>query len=169
MISMRNIVAMFNARTEAEQAIRRLQAHGIATDGISVAMQDSAERHDLVEATGAEDLSGEGAAAGVVSGAAVGALVGLAVAGATVVLPGVGTFLVWGPLAAALSGAGIGAASGGVLGALIGSGIPEPEAHHYLAGLGAGNVIVTASVPDDEANDVRIIFNEEGSTRTHIA
>jgi hypothetical protein len=166
---MRNVVGLFETRAEAESAIHRIKAHGIATDGISVAMRDTTEQRELTEATGVEDLSGEGAAAGVVSGAAIGAIVGLAVAGATFALPGIGTFLVWGPLASALSGAGIGAASGGILGALIGSGIPEPEAHHYLTGLEAGHVIVTTSVPDDQADSVRVIFNEEGSHRTHVA
>ncbi|MDR3635489.1 MAG: general stress protein [Isosphaeraceae bacterium] len=166
---MRNIVGLFETREEAESAINRLKAQGIATDGIGVAMKDTTKQHNLAEATGAEDLSSEGATAGVVSGAAIGALVGLAVAGATFALPGIGTFLVWGPFASALSGAGIGAASGGILGALIGSGIPEPEAHHYLTGLESGHVVVTASVPDARADDVRVIFNEEGSHRTHVA
>lgn len=166
---MRNIVGIFETRAEAENAIHRLKAHGIAADAIGVAMKDTTQQAAIVETTGAEDLSGEGAAAGAVSGAAIGAIVGLAVAGATFVLPGVGTFLVWGPLASALSGAGIGAASGGVLGALIGSGIPEPEAHHYLTGLEAGHIIVTVAAPDAQADEVRAIFNEEGSHRTHLA
>ncbi len=112
-------------------------------------------------------MSGEGAAAGAVSGAAVGLLVGLAVAGSTFVLPGVGAFLVGGPLAAALTGAGIGAASGGLLGALIGAGIPEHEAHHYASGVEQGHILVSADVDDAVAPVVRRIFDEEGSRRTH--
>lgn len=166
---MRHVVGLFSTTLEAERAIERLKALGVGADSISVAMRDSAVQHELSDRTGIEDLGNEGAAAGAVSGAAIGAIVGLAVAGSTLVLPGVGTFLVWGPLAAALSGAGLGAASGGVLGALIGSGIPEPEAHHYLTGLQAGHTIVTASVPDDAADTVRTLFNEEGSHRTHVA
>lgn len=166
---MRNIVGIFETRAEAESAINRLKAHGIAADQISVAMKDTAQQAEITGATGTEDLSGEGAAAGAVSGAAIGAIVGLAVAGTTFVLPGVGTFLVWGPLASVLSGAGIGAASGGVLGALIGSGIPEPQAHHYMTGLEAGHIIVTVSVPDDVTDSARVIFNEEGSHQTHLA
>ncbi len=119
--------------------------------------------------TGAHDLSGEGAAAGAVSGAAVGTLVGLALVGSTLVFPGVGTLLVGGPLAAALTGAGIGAASGGILGALIGAGIPEEEAEHYATGLEHGQIIIAASVPEARAADVRRIFQEEGAERTHSA
>lgn len=109
------------------------------------------------------------ATAGAVSGAAVGTLVGLALVGSTLVLPGVGTFLIGGPLAAALAGAGIGAASGGILGALIGSGIPETEAEHYAAGIEEGQVFLSTNVPDPSASIVRKIFDEEGSRRTHSA
>ena len=78
-----------------------------------------------------------------------------------------GAFLIAGPLAAALTGAGVGAASGGLFGALVGSGIPEPEATHYLEGVQSGRVIVAAHVDDPLAADVRRIFDEEGSHRTH--
>ena len=94
-------------------------------------------------------------------------LVGLALVGSTFVLPGIGTFLIGAALAAALAGAGIGAASGGLLGALIGSGIPEAEAEHYAAGIERGEILISTNVSDTEAADVRKIFDEEGSRRTH--
>jgi hypothetical protein len=162
---MQNIVGIFETRTEAESAIQRLKAAGIAAEEIGIAMKDVRESGDLVDATGANDLSGEGATAGAVSGAAVGTLVGLALVGSTFVLPGVGTFLIGGPLAAALAGAGIGAASGGLLGALIGAGVPEAEAEHYAAGIEQGHILVSVDVADAAA--VRKIFDEEGSRRTH--
>src|SRR3954451_9560072 len=98
---MRNIVGLFETRAEAESAIRRLQSSGVQPEAIGVAMKDTTEASDLVEQTGATDMSGEGAAAGAVSGAVVGSLVGLAVVGSSIVLPGIGTFLIGGPLAAA--------------------------------------------------------------------
>jgi hypothetical protein len=164
---MQNVVGIFETRTEAESAIQRLKEAGIAPDAISIAMKDVHESSDLVETTGAHDLSGEGATAGAVSGAAVGTLVGLALVGSTFVLPGIGTFLIGGPLAAALAGAGIGAASGGLLGALIGTGIPESEAGHYAAGIEQGQILISTNVADTEAPIVRKIFDEEGSRRTH--
>ena len=164
---MQHVVGIFMTRTEAESAIQRLKAAGIAPDAIGVAMKDTRESSDLVEATGANDLSGEGATAGVVSGAAVGTLVGLALVGSTFVLPGLGTFLIGGPLAAALTGAGIGAASGGVLGALIGAGIPENEARDYATGIEQGQILLSVNVPDTESPTVRKIFDEEGSRTTH--
>jgi len=101
------------------------------------------------------------------SGAAVGTLVGLALVGSTFVLPGVGTFLIGGPLAAGLAGAGIGAASGGLLGALIGAGIPEMDAERYAAGIEKGQIFVSLNVAEAEAATIRKILDEEGSHRTH--
>jgi len=164
-----HVVGMFESRGEAENAIHRLKASGIAPESLSIAMRDSSESADLIQSTGVDDMSGEGATAGVVSGAAVGTLVGLALVGSTFILPGVGTFLVGGPLAAALTGAGIGAASGGILGALIGAGIPEHEAEHFASGIEAGHILVSADVPDAQAQTVARIFDEEGSRRTHSA
>jgi len=164
---MRHVVGMFETRAEAERAIERLKASGIGIESISVAMKDQVEEADFSAVTGAHDLSSEGAAAGAVSGAAVGTIVGLALVGSTLVLPGVGTILVGGPLAAALTGAGIGAASGGMLGALIGAGIPEHEAEHYATGIEQGQIILAAQVPEAREADVRRIFEEEGSRRTY--
>jgi hypothetical protein len=166
---MQNVVGMFDTRAQAERAIHRLKTGGVDIDAISVAMKDEAELSDLSEFTGAKDLSGEGATAGAMSGAAVGTLIGLAIAGTTLVLPGLGTFLVGGPLAAALAGAGLGAASGGALGALIGAGIPETEAQQFATGLEAGQIIVVAAVSDEKAIKVRSIFLEEGSLHTLTA
>lgn len=160
---MRTVVGMFETRTDAEDAIRRLQAAGFANEAIGVAMRDVKEAGAVAEATGTEDLSEEGATAGAVSGAGVGALVGLALVGSTFVLPGVGTFLIGGPLAAALTGAGIGAASGGLVGGLIGAGIPEEEATGYAERLESGHILVSVQAPDTQAATARKILVEEGA------
>ena len=130
-------------------------------------MKDAKEATALSDATGANDLSSEGATAGLVSGAGVGALVGIALVGSTVLLPGLGTFLIGGPIAAALTGAGIGAVSGGLIGGLIGAGIPEEEAEHYAAGIERGGIFVSANVHDARVAEARRIFDEEGSERTY--
>ena len=135
---MQTVAGLFETRAAAEDAIRRLQAAGFSADRIGVAMKDTREAGEIAEATGAGDLSEEGATIGAVSGASVGALVGLALVGSTLVLPGLGTFLIGGPLVAALTGAGIGAASGGLVGGLIGAGIPETDAQDYASRLERG-------------------------------
>jgi len=166
---MATVVGMFETRAEAEAAIDGLNVYGVGVDAISVAMRRPEDGGELglAESVGAHDMTEEGTAVGAVSGAAVGTIVGLLVAGSTFMLPGVGTFLIAGPLASALTGAGLGAASGGIVGALIGSGIPEPAAHEYLAGVQAGRVVVAAHVGDSQVADVRRIFDEAGSRRTH--
>ena len=160
---MRTVVGLFDERAEAEAAIRRLQADGVDRDSISVAMKDVREATAISDATGVGDLSGEGATAGLVSGAGVGALIGIALVGSTVLLPGIGTVLIGGPIAAALTGAGIGAASGGLIGGLIGAGIPEEEAQHYSAGIERGHILVSVQASDNEVARARQILVEEGA------
>ncbi len=164
---MQNIIGIFETRSDAESAIKRLHETGIAPEAINVAMKDAHLSSGLREATGANDLSGEAATAGAISGAAVGTVVGIALVGSTMVLPGVGAFLIGGPLAAALAGAGIGTASGGLLGALIAAGLPEHEAEHGAACIEQGQVLVSLSVADAKAPIVRTILDEEGARRTH--
>ena len=164
---MRTVVGLFDTREAAESAILRLTADGVDRESISVAMKDLREASAISEATGAEDLSAEGATAGAMSGAGVGALVGIALLGSNVLLPGLGTFVIAGPIAAALTGAGIGAASGGLIGGLIGAGIPEEEAEHYAAGIDRGGIFVSAHVDDSKVAEVRRLFDEEGSQRTY--
>ncbi len=164
---MRTVVGLFDTRDAAESAIHRLMADGVDRDSISIAMKDAREASSIAEATGTNDLSAEGATAGAVSGAGVGALVGIALLGSTVLLPGLGTFLIGGPIAAALTGAGIGAASGGLIGGLVGAGIPEDEATHYAAGIERGGIFVSAQVADGQVADIRRIFDEAGSQRTY--
>ena len=164
---MRTVVGLFSNRSTAEAAIHRLLGEGVDRDSISIAMKDAREATSIADATGTNDLSAEGATAGAVSGAGVGAMVGLALLGSTVLLPGLGTFLIGGPVAAALTGAGIGAASGGLIGGLVGAGIPEDEASHYAAGIEKGGVFVSAQVGENQVADVRRVFDEEGSSRTY--
>jgi hypothetical protein len=163
---MQTVVGIFGTRDEADCALERLNRRGVPPDQISVAMRQS-DSSDPALAGGSDDLTGQGAAAGAISGAAVGTLVGLSLVGSNIVLPGVGMLLVGGPLAAALAGAGIGAASGGLLGALIGSGVPESEAKGYASDIEEGLILISANVSDAAAATVRQIFDEEGSRRTH--
>jgi len=160
---MRTVVGMFESRSDAEDAIHRLQAAGFGREAIGVAMRDTREAGEIAETTGTEDLSGEGATVGALSGAGVGALVGLALVGSNLVLPGVGTILIGGPLAAGLTGAGIGAASGGLIGGLIGAGIPEEEARGYSERIARGHILVSVQVPDSQVGEARRVLIEEGA------
>ena len=164
---MRTVVGLFDNRESAERAIKGLLAEGIDRDSISIAMKDVREATSLSEDTGTHDMSAEGATAGVVSGAGVGALVGIALVGSNFLIPGVGTFVIGGPIAAGLTGAGIGAVSGGLIGGLIGTGIPEDEVEHYSAAIDRGGIFVSANVPDGQVAEALEIFDAEGSERNY--
>ena len=161
---MKTIVGMFETRAAAEEAIHRLQAAGFHRDAIGVAMKDTRAAGDIADTTGSHDLSSEGATAGGLSGAVVGGLVGLALVGSTLLLPGIGTVLIGGPLAAGLTGAGVGAVSGGLVGGLVGAGVPEEDATHYQSRLEKGHILVSVQAEDAEVARARQILVQEGAT-----
>jgi hypothetical protein len=156
---MRTVVGMFDTRSEAEAATERLQDVGINRDRLSFASKESRGSNDLAALKDTPNWGGEGAASGMVLGAGVSVLAGLAIATSTVVLPGVGAFLVGGPLFASLTGAG--------LGGLIGAGIPKDEAEHFSTAMERGQIIVAAHVESVHVSMVRTILEEEGSLRTY--
>ncbi len=163
---MRTVVGMFETRPAAEDAIQRLLANGFTREQIGVAMRDPREAGEVAERNEVDDLSGEGATAGAISGAGVGALVGLAMAGSSIVLPGLGPLLIGGPIAAGLTGAGIGAASGGLIGGLIGAGIPEEEAKDYSERIERGHILVSVQCDEAAVPAAREILVEEGARRS---
>ena len=148
------VVALFEERSEAEDAIRDLKDAGFTNEQIGVATQgridagearsersavdDEADR--IVEET-ASGLA-EGAAAGALTGGVIGGLVGLV---SSLLIPGLGPLLVGGVLASALMGMGVGAATGGLIGALVGMGVPEEDARYFDAGLREGRTMLTVS------------------------
>jgi hypothetical protein len=160
---MRTVVGAFETRDAAEDAIERLKAAGFGADRIGVVMRDPRETGEFAESTGVGDMSGEGATVGAISGAGVGALIGLALAGSSIILPGIGPVLIGGPLVAGLTGAGVGAASGGLIGGLIGSGIPEEEARDYATRVEQGHILVSVQADDVMASRARQILVEEGA------
>ena len=55
-------------------------------------------------------------------------------------------------LAATAVGAAAGAATGGIIGALTEAGVSEEDAHTYAEGVRRGGTLVTARVPDSQAD-----------------
>jgi uncharacterized membrane protein len=164
---MQHVVGVFKTRADAEAAVTRLRNLGFDELSVSVAVPEAGDPEPADVATAATHLTEENAAVGAISGAAVGTIVGVLVAASTIALPGLGTLLVGGPLAAALAGAGVGAASGGLIGALTGSGIPEADAKEYALQVEAGNAIVVVHSDENRAGDVRAVFDEENARRSY--
>jgi hypothetical protein len=150
----RIVVALFEERSEAENAIRDLKNAGFTNEQIGVATQ---ERVGAGEARGEETPVDdeparivEDTATGLAQGAAVGALTGGVIGGlvglvSSLLIPGIGPLVVGGVLASTLMGMGVGAATGGLIGALVGMGVPEEDARYFDAGLREGRTLVTVS------------------------
>ena len=158
----RVVVALFQDRLAAENAIRALQDAGFSRDGIGVATRDRTAEGRLTEG---DSKAAEGAATGALSGGALGGLVGLLVGVGALAIPGLGPVIAGGALATALgvaggtavAGAGIGAATGGILGALIGMGIPDDEARRFERGFREGGTLVTLETAGREAEARQIL------------
>ena len=148
------ILGIFDNPLDARQAVETLRSSSLKLDDVSII----ARATDSKAATGnTGDVSaGEGAAVGAVWGG----LVGLA----ALLIPGVGPFIAFGALGAALTGALTGAVVGGISAALIDfSGIPAEDAHAYEQQVHAGKTLVAVKARDEDALEVRRILAAAGA------
>jgi hypothetical protein len=83
---------------------------------------------------------------------------------AALLIPGVGPFIAFGALGAALTGAVAGAVVGGISAALIDfSGIPEDDARAYEQQVHAGKTLVAVKARDEDALEVRRVLAAAGA------
>jgi hypothetical protein len=163
----KTVIAVFEDRAHAQQAVNELKRAGFGEDHIGLASADRPEGGGtLAEARVTESAqdreksyAGTAATAGVATGAGVGALWGIAVLSGA--LPAIGPAIAGGALAAILSSTAAGGAAGGLTGALIGLGIPKEEAERYDSEFRAGRTIITVQA-DGRAEEVRAILREYG-------
>lgn len=146
------LIAIFDDRLKAEQAVREMEASGFKEDQIGYVVRgtDVAAGGMVTDTVGAKD------ARGAMAGAATGALAGGALA-ATVtalLLPGVGPVVAAGALAMFIGYAGAGAAVGGIIGAMVGLGVSEEEARHYEQLFHEGKAIVAVKGATPVAADI---------------
>jgi hypothetical protein len=144
---MPTVHALFDSYIEASRAVRALEAHGIASEDISLIANKSdvhTEETPNPTAEGAELGTGIGAIAGGTGGL----LAGLGV----LAIPGIGPVVAGGWLVSTIlgfiTGAATGLAAGSVIGALMQAGVPEDHAHLYAEGIKRGGTLVTARVPE---------------------
>jgi hypothetical protein len=147
------LTATFHDRESAERALETLMRRGYARDDVSIVMTDETrKRHypvaePVVDRTVVEkEKVGSKAAEGGLTGAAIGGTAGavagaLAIAGSSMLIPGLG-LIIAGPIVAALAGLGAGGAAGGLIGTLIGAGIPEHRAKVYETDLRDGRIVM---------------------------
>lgn len=152
----RAVVAAFEDRWAAEQAVDSLHQAGFPHDALGFALRGSDAVHGgmLSDATGAKD--GKGAATGMVAGGIVGGVL----AGALALIPGFGPVVLAGVLASMAGGAIAGTAVGGLLGAMTGLGVSEEEAKYYERHFNEGKAIVAVRAGDRhaEAADILVRF-----------
>jgi hypothetical protein len=135
------VVAVFDDRDDAQDAIQALRDAGFGADNISFMARDRDTAGRLADETGTEMAAG--AATGALAGGLLGGVAGWLVGIGALAIPGVGPIIAAGPIAAALGGAALGAAGGGVIGALTGAGVPEHEAQYYDQEFKRGGIVVT--------------------------
>lgn len=135
------VFGIYPHRVAIGYAVGVLKNAGFRDSDVSVLLPDELGTEDL--ATEKATKAPEGAAAGAGSGAVIGGTLGLLAGTGALVIPGLGAFIVAGPIVATLAGIGAGGAIGGFAGALVGLGIPEYEARRYESRVGKGGALLS--------------------------
>jgi uncharacterized membrane protein len=151
---MNTIIGVFNEPVAARRAVDALQASSLKLGDVSLISRTEGR----AKAAGHDgDVSaGEGAAVGAVWGG----LVGLA----ALLIPGIGPFVAFGALGAALTGAVTGAVVGGITAALVDfSGIPAEEARAYETMVTEGKALVAVKARDEDSSEVHSILTAAGA------
>jgi uncharacterized membrane protein len=162
------ILGIFTEQSEVENTIDKLKSKGFNPKDISIVMKDKKDQEELGHDTGT-NIAG-GALSGATTGAVVGGIAGLL---AGTVLPGLGGFLIGGPIGAAIgltgaaattvSGAATGAVAGGLIGALMGLGLKKDEAEHYQERVKEGAILVAVPTSNEDTSYVNSIFDENNA------
>jgi hypothetical protein len=146
------VIGAIKPRERVDNILKQLQAAGIPEKDISLVAPDDREGPDPADekprenADRVHDLT-VGAAAGGIALGALGCLVGLA----SLAIPGLGLFIVAGPLAAVLGDVAVGGALGVVAGGLIGLRVPEHKAKAYEESLRTGSTIISIHAATSDA------------------
>jgi uncharacterized membrane protein len=151
---MNTIFGVFDDAASARRAVDALRASPLKLDDVSIVSRHA----DSDGVTHADDdvSAGQGATVGAVWGG----LVGLA----SLLIPGIGPFIAFGALGAAITGAVTGAVVGGITAALVDfSGIPEADARNYEEMANAGKTLVAVKARDEDAHEVHRILTTAGA------
>jgi hypothetical protein len=167
----RTITRLFDNRSQAEAAVRNLEAMGISHDDLSIVShggQSAGEDRSFLnrDADGdGENDAAEGAGKGAATGGALGAGAGLLAGLGMLAIPGLGPVVAAGWLAStavgAVAGALAGGATGGLLGALKDAGVDEDDANVYAEGVRRGGTIVAVRTDDTNAARVEQLLNDQ--------
>ena len=162
------ISAVFDSRSEAQDAVTELRSNGVETDKLSIIGRDG-DRTDVTDGAGERNDDGDGmgdAVKGALGGAGLGAILGVA----ALAIPGVGPLVAAGAIAstaipgAAAIGAGAGALAGGLTGLLADHGVSSEDAEYYEGRINDGGIFVSvdASEGNIDPDMVRGILSSNG-------
>lgn len=152
-------VGVFTTHASAETALQELKSFGVNESDLSYIYTNE---HGTMKDGQTGDKVAGGAATGVTTGAVIGGIAGLVVANG--LLPGFGTLLVAGPLAAALgltgatavAGVATGAIAGGFIGALTNLGVAKEDVTLYEDHVRRGDILVIARSTPASTQDIFI-------------
>src|SRR6188474_2614387 len=158
------ISRLYDRYSDAEKAVRRLEAAGVPHSDISLVANNSdgwfnSDKKVDRDRDGVDDRA-EGAGKGAGIGAGVGGAAGLLAGLGLLAIPGLGPVVAAGWLASTALGAAAGAATGGVVGALTEAGVSEEDAPLYAEGVRRGGTLVTARVADADRTRLESVLNQ---------
>jgi hypothetical protein len=152
------LAGLYDKYSDAESAIREIEAAGVAQSDITLLAKTSDGLHELSSHTNAGADADTGATVGAVVGGGAGLLAGLGL----LVVPGIGALMAAGWVAATLVGAGVGAGVGASAGSLIGlltqAGISSDEAHVYAESIRRGANLVLVRVEESRVDVIKAII-----------
>jgi hypothetical protein len=156
------VFGIYPHRASFEYAHRALEEAGFRDTDISVLVQENPGTKDL--ATEKTTKAPEGAATGAGSGAILGGALAWLAATGVLGVPGLGSFVIAGPVVATLAGIGIGGTLGGLAGALLGLGIPEYEAKRYQGRIENGGILLSVHCDNPQwVNKAKQLLSSTGA------
>lgn len=165
----KTVVGSFDSFDEAQRVVHELNNMGLSSSDVSIVANDPkgeyASRYGSSRTTTDGDASSTAAdvGKGAVTGGVLGGAAGLLAAIVGLTMPGVGTLVAAGPIAAALTGAGIGAVAGGLIGGLRHVGVPDEHAEYYAESVRRGGALVTVRAEDNRADEVAALMSRHGA------
>ncbi|MDQ1744544.1 MAG: hypothetical protein QOE23_2883 [Pseudonocardiales bacterium] len=156
----RAVIAVFPDMDSAERAVRKLAATGFPVEKISIVGTGIESETRVNGFVTAGDVAGPSTA----TGAWVGGLLGVLSSVAFLAIPGFGTLVVLGPLAAGAVGAAEGALLGGTVGAVLGHFVAKKHLPKYEEFVRTGNFLLVAHGTEEEVSLAQRILTDEGST-----
>jgi hypothetical protein len=135
------VFGLYPNPSSAEHGVETLKEAGFRNTDISVLFPQNVGSKDFGHEKGSK--SPQGAATGAGTDAILGGALGWLAGIGALAIPGLGPFIVAGPIMAALAGMGVGGTVGGITGALIGMGIPEYVAKRYEGRVKEGGILLS--------------------------